>query len=139
MPSAGDDGPTIEDLLEKMIGCLENDDVHGALDAIDEAKTKFPENAVAHGMEGIARERTGDLDAAVLSYRAAMYLDPDMGEIRFLLARCLRTLGREVPAAREYGAVLKVFGKPSSKLGTVMRRLDLPTADEMIEECRDNV
>ncbi len=137
-PSAGDDGPTIEVLLEKMIGCLEKDEVHGALDAIDEARTKFPENAVAHGMEGIARERTGDLDAAVLSYRAALYLDPEMGEIRFLLARCLRTLGRGVPAAREYGAVLKVLGKPSSKMGTVMRRFGLPTADEMIEECRMN-
>jgi chemotaxis protein methyltransferase CheR len=136
-PLAGDDGPTIEVRIEKMIGKLEKGDVHGALDAIDEVRTRFPENAVAHGLEGIIRERTGDLDAAVLSYRAALYLDPEMGEIRFLLARCLRTLGREGSAAREYRAVLKTLGRPSSKLETVMRRLGLPTADKMIEECRD--
>jgi len=93
---------------------------------------------MAHGLEGIARERTGDLDAAVLSYRAALYLDPEMGEFRFLLARCLRTLGREASAAREYRAVLKALGRPSSKLETVMRRLGLPATDEMIEECRSN-
>ncbi len=135
---AGDDGPTIGVRLEKMIGYLEKDNVHGALDAIDEVRTRFPENAMTHGLEGIARERTGDLDAAVLSYRAALYLDPEMGEIRFLLARCLRTLGREASAAREYRAVQKTLGRPSSKLETVMRRLGLPTADEMIEECRSN-
>ena len=136
-PSAGDDGPTIEARLEKIIGCLEDDDVHAALDAIEMVRTRFPENAVAHGLEGIARERTGDLDAAVLSYRAGLYLDSEMGEIRFLLARCLRTLGREGSAAREYRAVLKVLGRPSSKLGAFMARLGLPTANEMIEECRE--
>ena len=137
-PSTGDDGPSIEARLEEMIGNLEKDDIHGALDVIDEVRTRFPENAVAHGLEGIARERTGDLDAAVLSYRAALYLNQEMGEVRFLLARCLRTLGREGSAAREYRAVLKALGRTSSKLETVMRRLDLPTTDEMIEECRDN-
>jgi Flp pilus assembly protein TadD len=120
-----------------MIGYLEKDDIHGALYELDEVRTRFPENAVAHGLEGIVRERTGDVDAAVLSYRAALYLDPEMGEIRFLLARSLRTLGREGSAAREYRAVLKAFGRLSSKLETVMSRLGLPTVDEMIEESRD--
>ena len=137
-PLPGDDGPTIEARLEKVIGCLEKDDFHGALDLIDDLRTGFPENAVAHALEAIARERTGDLDAAVLAYRAALYLNPEMDEIRFLLARCLRTLGRDGRAAREYRAVLTGLGTPSSNLGTLMRRLGLPTADEMIEECRMN-
>ncbi len=137
-PLAGDDEPTIEARLESVIGCLEKDDLHGALDLIDDLRTGFPDNAVAHALEAIARERTGDLDAAVLAYRGALYLEPEMDEIRFLLARCLRTLGREGRAAREYRAVLTGLGTPSSKLGTLMRRLGLPTADEMIEECRMN-
>jgi chemotaxis protein methyltransferase CheR len=137
-PLTGDDGPTIETRLESVIGCLEKDDLHGALDLIDGLRTGFPENAVVHALEAIARERTGDLDAAVLAYRGALYLEPEMDEIRFLLARCLRTLGREGRAAREYRAVLTGLGRPSTKLETVMRRLGLPTADEMIEECRMN-
>ncbi len=137
-PLTGDDGPTIETRLESVIGCLEKDDLHGALDLIDGLRTGFPENAVVHALEAIARERTGDLDAAVLAYRGALYLEPEMDEIRFLLARCLRTLGREGRAAREYRAVFTGLGRPSSKLETVMRRLGLPTADEMIEECRMN-
>jgi len=137
-PLTGDDGPTIETRLESVIGCLEKDDLHGALDLIDDLRTGFPENAVVHALEAIARERTGDLDAAVLAYRGALYLEPEMDEIRFLLARCLRMLGREGRAAREYRAVLTGLGRPSSKLETVMRRLGLPTADEMIEECRMN-
>ena len=137
-PLTGDDGPTIETRLESVVGCLEKDDLHGALDLIDDLRTDFPENAVVHALEAIARERTGDLDAAVLAYRGALYLEPEMDEIRFLLARCLRTLGREGRAAREYRAVLTGLGRPSSKLETVMRRLGLPTTDEMIEECRMN-
>ena len=136
--SSGNEGPTIEARLEQVICCLEKDDLHGALDLIDDMRTGFPENAVAHALEGIARERTGDLDAAVLAYRGALYLKPAMIEVRFLLARCLRTLGRVAAAAREYRAVLTGLGGPSSRPATLVGRLGLPPADEMIEECRRN-
>jgi chemotaxis protein methyltransferase CheR len=138
LTSSGNEGPTIEARLEQVIGCLEKDDLHGALDLIDDMRTGFPENAVAHALEGIAREKTGDLDAAVLAYRGALYLEPAMIEVRFLLARCLRTLGRVAPAAREYLAVLTGLGSPSSRPATLVGRLGLPPADEMIEECRSN-
>ena len=136
--AAGDDGPSIAVQLEEMVRCLKKDDLLGALGTIDVVRTKFPENAMAHGLEGIARERTGDLDAAVLSYRAALYLDPELGEIRFLLARCLRTLGRDERAAREYRAALNLLGRGTSRVGIVLRRLGLPVAEEMVEECRDH-
>ena len=138
LASSGNEAPTVDARLEQVIGCLEKDDLHGALDLIDEMRTGFPENAVAHAVEGIARERTGDLDAAVLAYRGALYLEPAMDDIRFLLARCLRSLGREAPAAREYRAVLIGLGSPSSRPATLVGRLGLPPTDEMIEECRSN-
>lgn len=138
LTSSGNDGPNLEARIEQVIGCLEKDDLHGALDLIDDIRTGFPENAVAHALEGIARERTGDLDAAVLAYRGALYLKPAMDEVRFLLARCLRTLGRAAPAAREYRAVLTGLGSPPSQPATLVGRLGLPPTDEMIEECRSN-
>ena len=138
LASSGNDGPNLEARIEQVIGCLEKDDLHGALDLIDDIRTGFPENAVAHALEGIARERTGDLDAAVLAYRGALYLKPAMDEVRFLLARCLRTLGRAAPAAREYRAVLTGLGSPPSQPATLVGRLGLPPTDEMIEECRSN-
>jgi chemotaxis protein methyltransferase CheR len=138
LASSENEGPTIEARIEQVIGRLEKDDLHGALDLIDDMRTGFPENAVAHALEGIARERTGDLDAAVLAYRGALYLKPAMDEVRFLLARCLRLLGRVAPAAREYRAVLIGLGSPSSRRATLVGRLGLPPADEMIDECRSN-
>ena len=138
LTSSGNDGPTIVARLELVIGYLEKDDLHGALDLIDDIRTGFPENALAHALEGIARERTGDLDAAILAYRGALYLRPEMDEVRFLLARCLRTLGRMAPAAREYRAVLIGLGSQSSRPAALVGRLGLPPADEMIEECGRN-
>ena len=139
-PSSSDDpGPTLEARLETVIGCLEKDDLHGALNLIDEFRTGFPESAVAHALKGIARERTGDLDAAILAYRGALYLRPEMDEVRFLLARCLQTLGRTERAAREYRTVLIGLGGPSSRPMTLVGRLDLPSTDEMIDKCRKNV
>lgn len=139
-PSSSEDaGPTIEACLETVVNCLEKDDLHGALDLIDDFRTGFPESAVAHALEGIARERTGDLDAAILAYRGALYLEPEMDEVRFLLARCLRTLGRTERAAREYRAVLIGLGGPSSRPATLVGRLDIPPTDEMIDECRKYV
>jgi len=137
--SSGDEAPLIEARLEEVIGCLERDDLHGALDLIDDFRTGFPENAVVHALEGIARERTGDSDAAVLAYRGALYLKPEMDDVRFLLARCLQSLGRAGPAAREYRGVLIGLGGPFARSTTLVGRLGIPPADEMIEECRKNI
>ncbi len=99
-----------------------------------------PESAMVHALEGIAFERIGEADRAVLAYRAALYLAPEMDEVRFLLARALDRLGRTRAAAREYRTALTGLG-PASDLfpATVLDRLELPDHVQMTEICLDYI
>jgi Flp pilus assembly protein TadD len=56
---------------------------------------EIPESAVAHALGGVAFERLGESEKAAKAYRAALYLAPEMDEVRFLLACVLDELGRE--------------------------------------------
>jgi len=140
LPSSGDEsGLTLEGRLDRVIAAFESDGAAGALALIGDLRKDYPESAVLHALEAVARERTGDLDAAVFGYRAALYLAPEISEIRFLLARALQALGRTRGAIREYRAVLTGLGPASEDVASVLGRLDLPMPDRMIEISREEL
>jgi chemotaxis protein methyltransferase CheR len=130
---------TFDERLDGVIEAFESGGAAAALPLIGELRTGYPENAVIHGLEAIARERTGDVDAAVLGYRAALYLAPEITDFRFLLARALQALGRKRGAIREYREVLTGVGAASSKTRSVLGRLGLPNSERMIEIARDDL
>jgi Flp pilus assembly protein TadD len=98
-----------------------------------------PESALTHALEAIAAERLDHTERAVLAFRAALYLDPEMDEIRFLLARALERLGRAQAAAREYRTALSGLGPASGFSNAILERLGLPDVEQMSRECLNKV
>ncbi len=130
---------TIDERLDQVIEAFLSGETEAALARIGKLRTEYPENATIHGLEAIARERTGDIDAAVLCYRAALYLAPEMSEFRFLLALALQALGRTRGAIKEYRGVLTGGVSGLSSKPWVLGRLGLPDRTEMFEIARENL
>jgi chemotaxis protein methyltransferase CheR len=130
---------SFDERLDQVVAAFGAGCVEPALALIGELRSEFPENAMIHGLEAIARERTGDIDAAVLCYRAALYLAPEIPEFRFLLALALQSLGRTRGAIREYRGVLGSGGARSSYQPAVLGRLGLPIGERMIEIARQRL
>ncbi len=122
--------------IERVVAVLEaGTKLDEAIDHIDAIRHDFPENALTHLLEGIARERTGDMDAALEAYRAALYLEPDMDEVRFLLAEALAKVGKKQRAAREFRAVLSGLGSHPEPTAGLLARIGLPSRSLMAKRC----
>jgi chemotaxis protein methyltransferase CheR len=129
--------PAFDERLESVLAAIERDDGDGARTGIDDLRRDFPESAIVHAVDGLASERRGNLERAAMAYRAALYLAPQMDELRFLHARTLEELGRTGAAAREYRTALNGLGSGSEEPAAVLERLGLPKLDQMIHMCRD--
>jgi len=114
---------------------------HGAIDTADaliqEAVRVAPDNARLRALQGLAAEAVGDHRSAVRSYRAALYLDPRLSQVRFLLARCLERTGLREQARRAYREVLATtgHGTPSVEIPEA-DRVGIPSVSQVIAECR---
>ena len=80
----------------------------GQLSTVDELRAveADPSDPATHALLGFVDDLAGRNDEALSSYRAALYLDPALFEVRLLLADCLGRLGHADRAAREYRDVL---------------------------------
>lgn len=126
-----------EERLESMIEALAEGENRRAAAGLAALRHRFPESAVTHALEGVALERCGEPERAILSYRAALYLAPEMDEIRFLLARVLEGRGRSRAAAREYRTALSGLGPANGFMTVVLERLGLPDHRRMSDICRE--
>jgi chemotaxis protein methyltransferase CheR len=127
----------VEDRLEEALLALEADPVStSALGAIFQLRAELPDNPVVHALEGIARERTGDLEAAVDAYRAAIYLQPEAPELNFLLARAQQRTGRFRSALRAYRAVLAGSAREVAMGTALLGRAGLPERRQLEEFSR---
>jgi chemotaxis protein methyltransferase CheR len=73
---------------------------------VGDALAADPSEPAVHALEGFLHDLTGRNDDAVTSYRAALYLDPALFQVRILLADCLLRLGNRDRAEHHYREVL---------------------------------
>lgn len=101
-------GPDLERLILEELG-------RGHAEAADaltrEAIRVLPDNARLRAFQGLLAEASGDQRAAVRCYRAALYLDPRLFQVRYLLGRCLERTGWREQAHRAYRDVLATMGQ----------------------------
>lgn len=93
-----------------------------------------PSEPAAHALEGFLRDLQDRTDDAVTSYRAALYLDPSLFQVRLLLADCLRRIGAETRARKHYQEVLATV-KDGRELVT-LEDLPLPNRVRAEKRCR---
>jgi predicted Zn-dependent protease len=131
------DQAQLDEGFEEAAAALESEDLARALDTVTDLLRRHPENAVLHALRGLVHERDGEFGEAVRAFRAALYLEPELVEARYLLARSLAEAGREHRAIREYQAVLGSLGIVRAAAPAVLTRLGVPTAGSLENACRE--
>ena len=115
---------------------LDGGDCDGARALIQDAVTCSPEDATLRGLQGWILERCGDPSGAVGSYRAALYLEPSLVQVRYLIAECLWRLGSHDRARHELRAVLSALSGGRAGVVEGLEDLGVPAVDDLGERCR---
>ncbi len=117
--------------------CLAEDRLDRAADLVDQALTADPSDPAAHALEGFLHDVSGRTQTAVASYRAALFLDPGLFQVRLLLADSLRRLGHEQRAALEYREVMAAIAAGTARSLDTLAGLPLPEAGQATRRCRE--
>ncbi len=139
MPGARTPAPRLTGTRERVdlaarllaVGRLED-----ATELVDQALLADPSDAGVHALEGLAHDVSGRPEMAVASYRAALFLDPRLYQVRLLLADALRGLGHGPRAGREYREVLAALAGGQARALEALAPLALPTRPEAERRCR---
>jgi chemotaxis protein methyltransferase CheR len=105
---------------------LAADRVHEAGRKVGEALGADPSEPAAHALDGFLHDLAGRAEEAVTAYRAALYLDPALYQVRVLLADCLLRLGHRERAEQQYREVLTTLGSGRERSLLVFEDLPFP-------------
>jgi chemotaxis protein methyltransferase CheR len=103
---------------------------------LTEAVAADPSEPAAHALEGFLHDLCGRTEDAVSSYRAALYLDPALFQVRVLLADCLLRLGNRDRAEHQFREVLTLLASGREKALTLFEGLPLPDRERAQRRCR---
>ncbi len=104
--AAAPDPPTTAERILTAIGHLESDALDSAAREADLALAGDPADPAAHVLAGLVHDLAGRAGAAADAFRAALYLEPDLPQVRFRLAGCLRRSGKLELAERQMREVV---------------------------------
>ncbi|HVR99453.1 MAG TPA: CheR family methyltransferase [Thermoanaerobaculia bacterium] len=108
---------------------LAADRVHEAGIKVGEVLGADPSEPAAHALDGFLHDLSGRAEEAVTAYRAALYLDPALYQVRVLLADCLLRLGHRDRAEQQYREVLTTLGSGRERSLLVFQALPFPDRD----------
>jgi Tfp pilus assembly protein PilF len=95
-----------------------------------------PGEPAAHALMGFLHDLCGRTEEALGSYRAALYLDPALFQVRVLLADCLLRLGNRDRAEHQFREVLTLLASGRERPLTLFEALPLPDRDRAQRRCR---
>ncbi|HEX6201799.1 MAG TPA: hypothetical protein VF100_02275, partial [Thermoanaerobaculia bacterium] len=95
-----------------------------------------PSEPAAHALDGFLHDLLGEVDDAITSYRAALYLDPALYQVRLLLADLLGRRGQRDRAAHQYREVLAAVEAGRCRALVALDELPLPDPDGAERRCR---
>ena len=98
--------PDLHDRLLAAARGLAANRIDEAGQILGEVLAADPADSAAHALQGFLHDLTGRADDAVTAYRAALYLDAALFQVRVLLADCLLRLGNRERAEHHYREVL---------------------------------
>ncbi|HWM89316.1 MAG TPA: CheR family methyltransferase [Thermoanaerobaculia bacterium] len=110
------------------------DEAARVIEQLMETDTSDPE---AYALEGFLHDLTGRSDDATASYRAALYLDPALFQVRVLLADCLLRLGHRDLARHQYREALATLDSGRERTLALFADLPLPDRDRARRRCQE--
>ncbi len=128
--------PSTAERILAAIGHLESDRVDEAAREAALALAGDPADPAAHVLFGLVQELAGRGEAAADAFRAALYLDPDLPQVRFRLAHCLRRAGREELALRQIREVVATLERGGGRHLPVLDGRLLPGPAETLRLAR---
>lgn len=120
--------PTTRDRIESAAQMLAENQVELAAAALAEALQGDPANAAAHAVLGILHDLCDRPERALASFRAALYIQPELFQVRLMLADALRRAGHHERARGEYRHVLAALSSGRARPLPEMAGLVLPDA-----------
>jgi chemotaxis protein methyltransferase CheR len=93
---------------------------------IEQALAADASEPSAHALAGFVYDLRGRADEAVASYRAALYLDPSLFQVRVLLADGLLRLGDRARAEHQFREVLSLLASGRERVLPLFDGLPLP-------------
>jgi chemotaxis protein methyltransferase CheR len=135
-PGAARSGATHREMAALVVDAEGRGDDGAARTLADEGTHRYPEDPVLWAIRGIVLERRERRDEAVRCYRAALYLDPDLAQVRFLLAAAMQGSGLEARARREYRTVIDSVTGGRGRALPYADDLGLPEMSEVLDEAR---
>lgn len=110
-------------------------DLAAAADDLARALESDPANPEVHALEGLLHDVTGEVELALACYRAALFLDPHLFQVRVLLAQALRRNGRAQRAMGEFRQVLATLSAGRGRRLAALDRLDQPDPESARRSC----
>lgn len=98
---------------------------------VEEALLADPGDPAAHALEGFLRDLQNHSQLAVASYRAALFLEPELAQVRLLLALCLRRLGWEARCRQELRQALASLARGGGRAVAELTSLGVPNGEAL--------
>lgn len=130
------EAPTAAERLLEAARDLAANRIAEAARRVEAALAADPADPAAHALEGFLHDLRGKPEDAVISYRAALYLDAALFQVRVLLADCLLRLGHKDRAEHQYREVLTTLESGRDRPLLVFEGLPLPDRERAQRRCR---
>ena len=126
----------VQERLVEAARSLAGNRVEEAALALGQVLAADPSEPAAHALEGFLNDLRGRADEAFASYRAALYLDPALFQVRVLLADCLLRLGNRERAEHHYREVLAHLANGRERPLPALEDLPFPDRAQAQRRCR---
>lgn len=127
----------VSEMLARAARDLAENRIGDAARAIEQLMETDPSDPEAYALEGFLHDLAGRTDDATASYRAALYLDAALFQVRVLLADCLLRLGHNDLARHQYREALAVLEGGRERSLTLLADLPLPDRERARRRCQD--
>jgi chemotaxis protein methyltransferase CheR len=127
----------VSEMLARAARDLAENRIGDAARIIEQLMESDPSDPEAYALEGFLHDLAGRADEATASYRAALYLDASLFQVRVLLADCLLRLGHHNLAKHQYREALAVLESGRERTLILLADLPLPDRDRARRRCQD--
>ncbi len=127
----------VPEMLARAARDLAENRIDDAARVIEQLMETDPSDPEAYALEGFLHDLANRTDEATASYRAALYLDPALFQVRVLLADCLLRLDHRDLARHQYREALAVLESGRERALSLFADLPLPDRDRARRRCQE--